>query len=145
MEGSASTNFLLSVNATDNIAPFLLGYLTDVHMWELAQRITNEEELQQLCVNVLQVHSFNITTPRREEKDDISFIAREALKIWIKKQPTREEAYAKLYSALSNHGEKQLAEELRQWVTGNPTKQSKRKKCSIYQNRSTSNLFMKPV
>ena len=81
-------------------------------MWELAQRITSEEEFQHLCINVLRVHSPNVTTPRHHQKDDISFIAREALKIWMKNQ-SPEEAYRNLYNALWNHGEKQMAQELR--------------------------------
>ena len=110
---------------------FLLGYLTDVHIWELAQRITSEVELQQLRVNILEIRNFKDTIPRHQPKDAISCLAREALKIWMKKQ-SPEEAYRNLFYALQNHGEKRLAEELRQWVTGIPTEQSKLSSCLYY-------------
>ena len=110
--------------STINFIRLPLGSLTDVHIWELAQKITSDEELQQLCCDVLQIHTNIIKPTRHQEKDTISFVAREALKIWMKNQ-SPEEAYRNLYKALWNQGEKQVAEELRQWVTGVPTEQSK--------------------
>ena len=92
---------------------------------------------------MLKIPNFKDTIPRYQPKDAISCLAREALKIWMKKQ-SPEEAYQNLFDVLMTHGEKRLAEELRQWVTGIPTEQSKLPPCLYYRQQiklRKGNLF----
>ena len=97
-------------------------------MWDLAQRVTSEEQLQSLGREVLQLSEEELdgrSTFQNQQKEDFKFTARELLKTWMKTQATQQEAYTTLFTALFKSGWTNMAEELRKLVTGIPTKKSK--------------------
>ena len=89
----------------------ILDSLEDTHVWELAQRITSEQELLDLGLKVLQLRVNKIKSSLYN-KGDIELAAHEALRIWRNIQKTPQEAYWNLRRGLLDHGWKQLANEL---------------------------------
>ena len=90
-----------------------LGSLVDTHIWDLAQRVTNEEEFLRLGRGVLQLPDHEVRSALTEYKHALA--ARQLLEHWAKNQYSPEEAYNSLYRALSNYGWRQLAGVLSQW------------------------------
>ena len=81
--------------------------LTDTHLRKLSDRITNEEDLQDLILNVLKLPEYKIDSSL-DSKKGIQYAAYAALKTWKMEQPTPEGAYISLSTALQNHGWKNL-------------------------------------
>ena len=104
--------------------------MKDSHIWDLAQRVTSQEQLQNLGAEILNLSADELDITLIEERDEINFVGREILKTWMKTQATPEEAYKKLFTNLLNHGWRNIAEKLRQLITGIPTQQSKYKQIS---------------
>ena len=106
---------ILSGNSKLEIAS-ILGSLTDLHIWDLAKKITREEQLQHIGRNILQLPDYEVRSVMHNKKYAIA--SREILELWSKNQNTKEEAYGNLYTALCNNGWSQKAELLRQWAQG---------------------------
>ena len=85
----------------------------DTYIWDLAQRVTNEEEFLRLGRDVLQLPDHEVRSALSECKHALA--AREVLEYWAKNQYSPEEAYNSLYKALLNYGWRQLAGVLSQW------------------------------
>ena len=94
----------------------ILGLLTDVHIWDLAKRITSEEELEHLGRDVLQLPDYEFRSVMYNKK--YALAAREILDLWRRNQYTAEDAYQNIYTKLRKHGWSQLAEELKLWTPG---------------------------
>ena len=93
----------------------ILDFLTDAHLWELAQRITSEQELRDLGLKVLRLPGYKVDLVLHNKKD-IELAAHEALKTWRKKHETPHEAFQNLYKGLCNLEWRWLAGELKNWV-----------------------------
>ena len=93
----------------------ILDSLTDTHLWELAQRITSEQELRDLGLRVLHLPGYKVDSVL-QNKRDIELAAHEALKTWRKRWETPQEAYQNLYKGLCKLGWRWLAGELKNWV-----------------------------
>ena len=91
--------------------------MEDVHLLEMAQRITDKKQLQHLGLNILKVSADKLASALYNEKD-IQDAALEVLKTWYDSQESREEAYRNLYTELVNNGRQLWANELKQSVTG---------------------------
>ena len=91
--------------------------MEDVHVWELAQRITDENELRHLGLKILKVPANEIDSALTNERD-IREAALVVLKTWYKNQQSKEEAYRNLYTELVNNRRQLWANELKQSVTG---------------------------
>ena len=101
-----------------NVIFFLTaGNLEDAHLLELAQKITDEKELQHLGLKILKIRA-NIVDSALTNKRDIRDAALEVLKTWYHNQESRQEVYRKLYTELVNNGRQLWANELKQSVTG---------------------------
>ena len=83
----------------------------------MAQKITDEQELQHLGLNILKVPANKIDSTLYNKKD-IQDAALEVLKTWYKNQQSKEKAYKSLYLELVNNGRQLWANELKQSVTG---------------------------
>ena len=104
----------MEVNAA-NFVENILDSLTDTHLWELAQRITSEQELRDLGLKVLHLPGDKVDLVLHNKKD-IELAAHEALKTWRKRWETPQEAYQNLYKGLWNLEWRWLAVELKNWV-----------------------------
>ena len=93
------------------------GILEAAHLWEVAQRITDENELQHLGFKILKV-SENKVASALYNKRNIQGAALVVLKTWYDSQESRQEAYRNLYRQLVNNGRQLWANELKQSVTG---------------------------
>ena len=91
---------------------FTSGSLTDVHLWELAQRIVSEHQLQEIGLKVLKIPLHTIRTALYNKRDNINVAALEVLETWGFDQPNPEAAYTTLYKELKNHGWGELAAEV---------------------------------
>ena len=107
--------FCLSFSLSVNIC-HVSGSLTDAHILELSKRITNESELMDLGVKVLELPDFLIKTAMYDNTGKIQPATHETLSRWLKNQNNRQEAYKNLYTGLGRSGMNQLAAELKQWV-----------------------------
>ena len=94
-----------------------MGILEDAHLLELAQKITDEKELQHLGLKILKIRA-NTVDSALTNKRDIQDAAHEVLKTWYKNQESKQEAYRNLYRELVNNGRKFWANELKRSVTG---------------------------
>ena len=92
-----------------------LGSLEDEHIWKLAERITNEQQLNDLGLKVLKIPGFKIESALTDKKS-INLAAHLALKTWASDQNNRCEAYTNLVLGLRSNGFKDLAGKLTQWV-----------------------------
>ena len=105
-------------NASLNYRWFLTaGILEVAHLWEVAQRITDENELQHLGLKILKVCKDKVDSALYNKKN-IQAAALLVLKAWYDSQESRDEAYRKLYRELVNNGRQLWANELKQSVTG---------------------------
>ena len=93
----------------------ILDSLEDTHLWDLAQRITSEQELLHLGLKVLRLDGYKVASALNNKKH-IQLAALEVLNSWIANQTNREEAYGNLYRALGDHGWSLLQDELRKRV-----------------------------
>ena len=91
------------------------GSLTDEHVLELSKRITGEEELLALGVNVLKLPDFVIKTVLYNKKE-IQSATHEILSTWLKEQRNPREAYINLQTGLETAEMNQLAAVLEQSV-----------------------------
>ena len=89
-----------------------LGSVGNVHIWDLARRVTSEEELLNLGRDVLQLPEYVIRSALSENR--YANTAVNVLEIWRKNQGTLEKAYRSLYNALLDNGWREIAQELRQ-------------------------------
>ena len=94
---------------------YCLGSLEDEHIWKLAERITDEQQLIDLGLKVLKIPGFKIESALTDKKS-INLAAHVALETWARDQNNRCEAYTNLVSALRSNGFKDLAGKLTQWV-----------------------------
>ena len=106
---STSTSYLI----------LILGTLTDAHIWDLAQRITDIHQLLDLGLKILKVQGYRVDAAVNNETE-IQLAALRILKIWFNAQPNRQEAYRHLLSGLRECQYNQLASNLQQWVEGAP-------------------------
>ena len=67
---------------------------------ELSKRITNDDELMELGIKVLNFPKDTIKQTRHDHRDSIQAATHELLSKWLKKQPTRQEAYMNLQAGL---------------------------------------------
>ena len=91
--------------------------MEDVHLLEVAQKITDENELQHLGLKILKIRA-NTVDSALTNKKDIRDAALEVLKTWYHNQQSRQEAYRSLYTELVNNVRQLWANELKQSVTG---------------------------
>ena len=90
------------------------GCLTDENIWDLAKKITSEEELQNFGKEILKLPNYEVRSVMHSKK--YALAAREILELWRKDQPIAEYAYSYLYNALRKNSWEQLAEQLRLWA-----------------------------
>ena len=102
---------------TDRLTLFSLGTLEDVHILELSKRITNEPDLMELGVKVLELPDFIVKTALYNKKE-IQLATHEVVSAWTKQQTNRFEAYTALKQALEKSKFTSLAGELQRWVEG---------------------------
>ena len=96
---------------------YCLGSLTDVHIWKLAERITNEQQLNDLGIKVLKIRDFKIQSALTDKKS-INLAAHRVLQTWVSGQNNRCDAYTNLVSGLRSNAFNALAGELTRWVEG---------------------------
>ena len=73
--------------------------LQDSHILELSKRITNQEELLELGINVLGLRDFKIKAALYDHKQ-IRPATHEVLSTWVKQQVNRVEAHTNLVASL---------------------------------------------
>ena len=95
--------------------------LQDDHIWNLAQKITNEAEIWTLGLQVLKLLGDKIGSIWNKHKPDTNLAARELLQQWSLQYKTQTEAYTSLCSALEEAELADLAAHLRGWVEGAQT------------------------
>ena len=91
--------------------------LEDIHIWNLAKRITNKQQLRDLALNILKIPGYSVDSALYNERE-IQDAAQKVLQTWYDDQENRQEAYGNLYTGLYNNGWRFLAGELREWVEG---------------------------
>ena len=91
--------------------------MEDAHLLELAQKITDEKELQHLGLKILKIPA-NTVDSALTNKKDIRDAGLEVLKTWYVDRQSRQEAYRNLYRELVNNGRQLWANELKQSVIG---------------------------
>ena len=96
---------------------YCLGSLEDEHIWKLAERITDEQQLNDIGLKVLHIPSSKIESSLTDKKN-INLAARSVLRTWVSDQNNRCEAYTNLVSGLGSNGFKDLARKLTQWAEG---------------------------
>ena len=84
-------------------------------MLELSKRITGEEELTVLGINVLKVPDFVIKTALYNKKE-IQLATHEILSTWLKQQCSRQEAFINLHTGLKKFEMNQLAAVIKELV-----------------------------
>ena len=99
--------------------------MEDTQLWELAERITSEQELRDLGLNVLRLPGYKVDSALYNKKD-IELAAHETLKTWMKNQETPKVVYQNLHRGLSNHGRRQLANELLPQISDKPSSSQSR-------------------
>ena len=102
---------------TDRLTLISLGSLEDVHILELSKRITNEPDLMELGVKVLELPDFIVKTALYNKRE-IQLATHEVISDWSKQQTNRFEAYTALKKALEKSKFTSLAGVLQQWVEG---------------------------
>ena len=93
--------------------------LQDGHIWNLAQRFTDESEIWNLGLQVLKLREHQVASIWNKHKPAANLAARELLQKWSLQFETRTEAYMSLYDALTKNDMNQLAAHLRKRVEGN--------------------------
>ena len=102
---------------TDRLTLFTSGSLEDVHILELSKRITNEPDLMELGIKVLELPDYVVKTALYNKKE-IQLATHEVISDWSKQQANRFEAYTALKQVLEKSKFMSLAGELQQWVEG---------------------------
>ena len=102
---------------TDRLTLISSGSLEDVHILELSKRITNEPDLMELGVKVLQLPDFIVKTALYNKKE-IQSATHEVISDWSKQQTNTFGAYTALKEALEKSKFTSLAGVLQQWVEG---------------------------
>ena len=74
--------------------------LQDEHVLELSKKITNDDELMDFGIKVLNFPKETIKAAMFDHRDSIQAAARELLFIWLSQQPSRHEAYVNLQTGL---------------------------------------------
>ena len=92
--------------------------LSDVHILQLSQRLTNVDEVRTLAYRGLKLESHEIEAPINNKPNDIQSAAHEILRTWLKRQTDGEEAYNNMVSALTECKMHQLLSQLQQWGEG---------------------------
>ena len=75
----------------------MLGSLEDTHLWELAQRITSEQELRDLGLKILRLPGYKVKSALYNKRD-IELAAYETLETWMENQINRKKTYRNLYN-----------------------------------------------
>ena len=90
--------------------------MTDVPILELSKRIENSEQLMDLGIKGLKLPEFKIKAALYDHPNSIQTATHDILSVWLKQQPTRQEAYTTLYRGLKEAQMHQLATILQKWV-----------------------------
>ena len=90
--------------------------LSDVHVLQLSQRLTNQIDLRTLGYRGLKVEPHEIELAINNKPNDIQSAAYEILKIWQKQQSNEKEAYSNLVAALTECQMHMLVSQLKQWT-----------------------------
>ena len=90
--------------------------LSDVHVLQLSQRLTNPGDLKTLAYQGLKLESHEIESAISNKPNDIQSAAHEILKIWQKQQSNEKKAYSKLVAALTECKMHMLVSQLKQWT-----------------------------
>lgn len=104
----------LSISFLSLKETFILGSLTDAHVWDCAKLITSEEQLQSLGTRILELPEYEVRSLMHSKKYTLE--AREILERWRKGQPTPQDVYNNLTAALNSAGWSQLANDLAKWA-----------------------------
>ena len=91
--------------------------LKDVHVHQLAAKITNSGELRKLAYRGLKLEAEDIESAVTNHGDDIQSAAHKVLRTWCLQQP-KQEALGSLHEALRECKMKGLSAELTKWVEG---------------------------
>ena len=90
--------------------------MTDAHLVELSQRISNTELLFDLGIKVLKLHHNVIDAALTNEIRDIWGAAHSILNTWYMAQVDKQQAYVALSTALIENQLSMFAAELMKWV-----------------------------
>ena len=90
--------------------------MDDVHLWELAQRITTRQELLDLGLKVLGLPQHQVNSALTNNRD-VDLAAHHILQIWYRQYTSSIEAYTDLYTSLKQCGKSQLAAQLQGLVS----------------------------
>ena len=107
--------------------------LQDDHIWNLAQRFTDESEIWTLGLKVLKFEEHQVASIWNKHKQDANLTARDLLQKWLQQFKIPTEAYMSLYDALTKNGMSQRARLLKQWVEGDRINQINLTPQSTYQ------------
>ena len=88
--------------------------LPDAHVLQRSQRLTNFGELRNLGYRGLNLEHHEVGPVISNNLKDIHTASYEVLKIWLKKQPNRREAYRSLVDTLTECEMHMLVSELKQ-------------------------------
>ena len=94
--------------------------MDDTHLWELAQRITTQQELLDLGLKVLGLPHHQVSSALTNNRD-VDLAAHHILQIWYRQYTSSIEAYTDLYTSLKRHGKIQLAAQLQELVSPGAT------------------------
>ena len=96
----------------------IVDALEDLHVLNISQRVTSEQELRNLGTKALKVPEYIIDTALYNHRTSIQDAAHDVLSTWRKQYQSSQEAYLDLLAALKRAKMNQLATQLRMWVQG---------------------------
>ena len=86
--------------------------LRDEHLLNIAQKVTDYGILRKLACRGLKLEDHEIQSSITEKQNDVQMAAHDLLRIWLKTQNSKEEAFTNLHAALQECQLEMLADEL---------------------------------
>ena len=94
--------------------------LQDDHVWNLAQRFTEEEQIRTFALRGLKLQEHEIKSSLIQNEPNIHIAAHGLLQKWLNRQEYRVKAYQSLYTILKENDFALFATDLERWVRGTP-------------------------
>ena len=96
----------------------IVDTLEDLHVLNISQRVTSEQELRNLGTKALKVPEHIIDTALYDNRTSIQDAAHDVLSTWRKQYQSSQGAYLDLLAGLKRAKINQLVTQLRKWVQG---------------------------
>ena len=94
--------------------------LQDDHVWNLAQRFTDEEQIRTFALRGLKLQEYEIKSALIQNEPNVHLAAHGLLQKWLNRQECRAKAYQSLHNFLKENEFALFATDLERWVRGTP-------------------------